>query len=366
MKLALPRMGNIEVVYDTLITDMGHELIEPPSTSKRTLDLGVRYSPEYCCLPLKIVLGNFIEALELGAEGLIMAGGWGPCRFGYYAQVQRDVLLDLGYKFKMIIVEIPRGNWKTFRENANLLRNGKSWFYMISQYRLAWQKILLMERLEQKVLVVRPREKTRGAASLAFKESISKIRKAKDLDTLKKIEQETLEIFNDITDLQKKILIKVALVGEFYISLEPFSNFHLEEKLGYLGVEVVRKNSIEAWIGPIVKLKIFKDSFKEEKDIEEAAYPYIAHSVGGEGQITVGNVVLAHEEGLDGAIQVIPFTCMPEVVAETILKKVSEDLNIPTLTLIYDEQTGEEGFNTRLEAFIDLLKKRRKKAVVLS
>jgi len=109
-----------------------------------------------------------------------------------------------------------------------------------------------------------------------------------------------------------------------------------------------------------MRLKIFKDSFKEEQEIEEAAYPYLAHSVGGEGQTTVGNVVLAHKEGLDGAIQVIPFTCMPEIVAETILKKVSEDLDFPTLTLIYDEQTGEEGLNTRVEAFVDLLKKRRK------
>ncbi|MDD3655973.1 MAG: CoA protein activase [Atribacterota bacterium] len=366
MKLALPRLGNIDVINETIITDMGHELAEVPPNSKKTLDLGVRYSPEYCCLPLKIALGNFIEALELGAEGLIMAGGWGPCRFGYYAQVQRDVLIDLGYDFKMIIMEIPRGNWMTLWDNINILRNGRSWSYMINQYRLAWQKILLMEKLENKVLQVRPREKKRGESSRALKESMIKIKKAKDLETLKQIEEDSLSKFKEITDFQKKILIRIALVGEFYVSLEPFSNHHLEEKLGYLGVEVVRKNSIEAWIGPIIRLKIFKDSFKEEKEIEEAAYHYLAHSVGGEGQTTVGNVVLAHREGLDGAIQVIPFTCMPEIVAETILKKVSEDLNFPTLTLTYDEQTGEEGLNTRIEAFIDLLKKRRKKVVMVS
>jgi len=366
MKLALPRLGNIDVINETIITDMGHELAEVPPNSKKTLDLGVRYSPEYCCLPLKIALGNFIEALELGAEGLIMAGGWGPCRFGYYAQVQWDVLIDLGYDFKMIIMEIPRGNWMTLWDNINILRNGRSWSYMINQYRLAWQKILLMEKLENKVLQVRPREKKRGESSRALKESMIKIKKAKDLETLKQIEEDSLSKFKEITDFQKKILIRIALVGEFYVSLEPFSNHHLEEKLGYLGVEVVRKNSIEAWIGPIIRLKIFKDSFKEEKEIEEAAYHYLAHSVGGEGQTTVGNVVLAHREGLDGAIQVIPFTCMPEIVAETILKKVSEDLNFPTLTLTYDEQTGEEGLNTRIEAFIDLLKKRRKKVVMVS
>lgn len=365
MKLALPRLGNISVINKTMITDLGHDLIEVPPNSKKTLDLGVRYAPEYCCLPLKIVLGNFLEALELGAEGLIMAGGWGPCRFGYYAQVQRDVLIDLGYKFKMLIIEIPRGNWKLLWDNVNILRNGRSWSYFIKQCRLAWQKILVMEKLENMVLPVRPREKERGASSRILQESMIQLKNADGYDDLKKIEEDTLSKFNDITDFGRKNIIKVALVGEFYVSLEPFTNHHLEEKLGYLGVEVIRKNSIESWIGPIMKLKIFKDSFKEEKDVEEAAYDYLAHSVGGEGQTTVGNVVLAKKEGLDGAIQVIPFTCMPEIVAETILKKVSEDLDFPTLTLIYDEQTGEEGLNTRVEAFIDLLKKRRKGAQIL-
>ena len=62
---------------------------------------------------------------------------------------------------------------------------------------------------------------------------------------------------------------------------------------------------------------------------------------------------------MDGAIQVIPFTCMPEIVAEIISKKVSDDLNFPVLTLIYDEQTGEEGLVTRLDAFVDLLKMKK-------
>ena len=367
MKLALPRLGNIDVINGTVLTDMGHELIETPPNSKRTMDLGVRYSPEYCCLPLKIALGNLMETLDLGAEGLIMAGGWGPCRFGYYAQVQRDILLDLSYKFKMIIVELPRkGSWKKLWDNINLLRNGRSWSYMLNQYRLAWQQVLLVEQLENKVLQIRPREKKRGAASRILSESLARIKLAKDEETLAKIKEETMSQFQDITNFRKKNQIRVAMVGEFYVSLEPFSNHHLEEKLGYLGVEVVRKNSIRAWIEPITKLHIFKESFKEEQEIEQAAFQYLAHSVGGEGQTTVGNVVLAHQEGLDGAIQVVPFTCMPEIVAETILKKVSEDLDFPTLTLTYDEQTGEEGLNTRIEAFIDLLKMRRRKGVKVS
>jgi Uncharacterized protein conserved in bacteria len=149
------------------------------------------------------------------------------------------------------------------------------------------------------------------------------------------------------------------LVGEFYTVLEPFVNHNIEEKLGYLGVEVERGVSVKPWITSIFNLNFLKGKHKEKNMIEEAAKPYLPISVGGEGQPTVGNIVLAAEKGFDGAIQVVPFTCMPEIVAETINKRVSDDLDFPVLTLIYDEQTGEQGLITRLEAFTDLLKSKK-------
>jgi len=50
---------------------------------------------------------------------------------------------------------------------------------------------------------------------------------------------------------------------------------------------------------------------------------------------------------------------MPEIVAESILPTIQKDYDIPILTLVVDEMTGEAGYLTRLEAFVDLLKKRR-------
>jgi predicted nucleotide-binding protein (sugar kinase/HSP70/actin superfamily) len=41
--------------------------------------------------------------------------------------------------------------------------------------------------------------------------------------------------------------------------------------------------------------------------------------------------------------------------------------NMPYLTITLDEQTGQEGLNTRLEAFVDMLKiKRAKKEAALA
>ena len=41
-----------------------------------------------------------IEALELGADTIIQFGG--GCRYGYYHELHRKILEDLGYNFKLI------------------------------------------------------------------------------------------------------------------------------------------------------------------------------------------------------------------------------------------------------------------------
>jgi predicted nucleotide-binding protein (sugar kinase/HSP70/actin superfamily) len=50
---------------------------------------------------------------------------------------------------------------------------------------------------------------------------------------------------------------------------------------------------------------------------------------------------------------------MPEIVSKSILPTISKDKNFPILTLIVDEMTGEAGYITRLEAFLDLLERRK-------
>jgi predicted nucleotide-binding protein (sugar kinase/HSP70/actin superfamily) len=360
MKITFPNLGNITpIAAKSLLLNLGHEVILPPPNTKRTLGLGVRYSPEYCCLPLKIVLGNFIEALEKGADTILMVGGWGPCRFGYYAEIQRIILKSLGYKFKMISLEVPHGNLIRMLRYLNLIKNKHALSSFIKAGKIAWNKLVIIEELEEEALKTRPREIKKGETSEILQRGLFLVDNTNSTEKLERIKQKIIEDFDKIRDPQKNNLIKIELVGEFYTALEPFVNHNIEEKLGYLGVEVERGVSVKPWITSIFNLNFLKGKHKEKNMVEEAAKPYLPVSVGGEGQPTVGNVILAAEKGFDGAIQVVPFTCMPEIVAETINKRVSEDLDFPVLTLIYDEQTGEEGLITRLEAFTDLLKSKK-------
>ena len=56
-----------------------------------------------------------------------------------------------------------------------------------------------------------------------------------------------------------------------------------------------------------------------------------------------------------------PFSCMPEIISRAILPTVSHDYDMPVMSLVLDEQTGEAGFQTRLEAFVDLLSRKKQK-----
>ena len=52
-------------------------------------------------------------------------------------------------------------------------------------------------------------------------------------------------------------------------------------------------------------------------------------------------------------------------MTQNIFPKMREDTNLPILTLIMDEQTGRAGYNTRLEAFVDLMRRKKMKTKIL-
>ena len=52
---------------------------------------------------------------------------------------------------------------------------------------------------------------------------------------------------------------------------------------------------------------------------------------------------------------------MPEIMSQNIFPAMRDDHNIPILTLVMDEQSGKAGYITRLEAFVDLMRRKKRK-----
>jgi predicted nucleotide-binding protein (sugar kinase/HSP70/actin superfamily) len=94
---------------------------------------------------------------------------------------------------------------------------------------------------------------------------------------------------------------------------------------------------------------------------ELLSIPHLTSFVGGHGRETIAETVDAGTNRVDGVVQILPFTCMPELVAQSILPDLSRRFNLPVLSLVLDEHSGAAGVTTRLEAFVDLLREKREK-----
>ena len=55
LKITFPHMGNAHIAIKALLAGLKLEVIPPPPITKRTMELGIKHSPEFACLPLKSV-----------------------------------------------------------------------------------------------------------------------------------------------------------------------------------------------------------------------------------------------------------------------------------------------------------------------
>ena len=161
-------------------------------------------------------------------------------------------------------------------------------------------------------------------------------------------------------DKNREVLY-VDVTGEIFLVCDQFSNQDIERELGKMGVQVRKSLTVSSFLKDAIIPKMFK---KGETHLERAnrlAKPYLMRDIGGDALECVSDVAYADERGIDGIIHISPFTCMPEIMSQNIFPSMRENVDIPILALIMDEQTGKAGYLTRLEAFVDLMRRRKRK-----
>lgn len=359
MKLTFPHMGNTYITAKALLEDLNIDYVVPPHNNKRALEIGTKYAPEMACLPLKINIGNFIEAHRQGADTILITGGCGPCRFGYYCEMHREILKDIGLNMDIVALEIPNNDIREFLSRIKRLTGGINPYKIIKAIANATQVAVAVDELERLCFKTRPREAVKGSTDRiykAFQQKVMQVRGSSGTKALiAAVKQELAGL--DMDPAARPL--KVGIVGEIYTTIDSYTSFEIQTILGRMGVEVDRKVTVSNWIVE----HMLKKGLHLPRDMKfaEAARPYLGAMIGGHAQETVGNAVLYAKNGYDGVIQIYPLTCMPEIVAESILPAVERDFDIPVLTLIIDEMTGVAGYMTRLEAFVDLLMHRRER-----
>lgn len=364
LKIAFPHMGTVYIAWALGLKNLGVEPFIPPYTNKNTLSLGAKNSPEAICLPYKLILGNFIEAIEGGTDYVAMITSPGICRLGEYGSSIKNALKDLGYDANYIELSLYDGI-KGMYNFAKELTGKNNPFLFLSAIYMTMRTIFVLDDLETALSYYRAREIKQGEAEKHFKQGLKLILETNSIKELKKAKMEALkEISKTQIDKNREIL-HVDITGEIFLVLDYFSNQDIEKELGKMGVQTRRSLTVGSFLKDAIIPKIFRKIMGTgETHLQRAfrmAKPYLMRDIGGDALECVSDVAWASEKGKDGLIHISPFTCMPEIMSQNIFPNMREDCNIPVLTLIMDEQTGKAGYVTRLEAFVDLMRRRKRK-----
>ena len=358
MPITYPHFGSLTYLMEIFLNELGrYDIVKPNKPSRRTAIIGSRHSPEFICTPFKIVLGTFMESIEAGAYELAMGGFQAHCRFGYYWPVLKMILEDLGYDFKFIIVDhLNPGDFlqvlkDEISDNFNLSQ-------VLKALRVVWNKFCCIELVDNLLTKYRAIELEKGSSELMAEKSYKLIIEEKGIRNIKNLKRKLPELFEKEVCVNAEINpLKVAIIGEIYVVLEPALNLGIHKRLNNLGVIVETPVSLRNYVDFEGVFNPFKKTHKET--ILKDAKRYLEHSCGGDAQASIGDTIYFKQKNWDGMIHLYPFTCMPEIISKSILPQISKEYDMPVLSLTIDEQTGEAGFQTRLEAFIDLLERKR-------
>ncbi len=359
-KISFPHMGTISYAWSAALRIIGCEPHIEPYTSKKALSLGTKHAPEAICLPYKLILGNFIEAIEGGADYVAMITSPGCCRLGEYGKCIANALTDLGYEAKYLELQLYDG----IKGMYNFLKtaSGKNNPLIFSRAILiAILKVFVLDELETLHSYYRAREIKQGDAEKHYHKALKYIDENDTVLGLRKAKKQVIEEMKKVEINPDKEVLNVDITGEIYVVNDEFSNQNIEKELGRMGVQVRRSLTVSSFLKDAIIPKIFRKGETHLQRADRLAKPYLMRDIGGDALECVSDVAYANERGIDGIIHLSPFTCMPEIMSQNIFPAMREDCEIPILPLILDEQTGRAGYITRIEAFVDLMKRRKRK-----
>lgn len=360
VKVAFPHMGTVCIAWAAALKKIGVEPFIPPYTSKKTLSLGTKHSPEAICLPYKLILGNFIEAIEGGADYVAMITSPGCCRLGQYGNSIENALVDMGYHARYVELSLYDG----IKGMYNVLKDisGKNDPILFARaINIAIRKMFLLDDLEENLAYYRAREINQGDADKHYAKALQYVKDVEHSRDLKRAKKLAFDEMKKVKIDPKKEVLNVDLTGEIYLVCDSFSNQNITKELGKMGVQVRRSLTVSSFIKDAIIPKAFRDGETHLQRANRMAKPYLMRDIGGDSLECVSDVAYANERGIDGIIHISPFTCMPEIMSQNIFPAMRENCDIPILPLIMDEQTGKAGYLTRLEAFVDLMRRRKRK-----
>lgn len=311
-------------LWKEFLTRLGAEVILSQPTNKKILDLGIRSALSEVCLPVKIFYGHVLSLSEqvdyilIPRMVCIERGAFFCPKMIGLPDMVRSSLQDLPTQLSPIIdVRQSYGTWKnSLMEVGKLITDNSS---EISRAFYDSWKIFQQNYLAN---ILEP--------NLLFKSSVQ----------------------NNISSNPRRdieIPVNIAVLGHNYLTNDSYVNMDLINKLKKMNVNVLTPEIVHPAIIKKQLKKLYKPIFWSlSRKVVGAAFYYF-------------------EKKVDGIIHLTSFECGEDsMVGELIHHQSQKYPDVSYTEFVFDEHSGEAGINTRIEAFLDMIRRKKRYEIGLT
>ncbi|MDD3453472.1 MAG: 2-hydroxyacyl-CoA dehydratase [Bacilli bacterium] len=355
--VSFPQMGNYYIPAKYLLSHiLDVNILDPVKITSKTIEIGTKYSPEFVCTPFKYTLGTLIENIEKKSNILIQAGG--GCKYGYYAELQEKIIKDLGYDviFINLVSQGKTDFKKIYHEFKKIDKNFNIWSSLYYLF-ITTKMIRYMDKIDNYIRHNIGFEIDKNDFKNTNQEMLNAFLKTKGFFDLFKIYKKYNKKIKKIKVNKPKECLKVGIIGELYTIMEPFSNYFLETELASMNIEITRFTNVH--------YLLFEKKYKIKKEMKRIK-KYIKYKMGADAADNIAHTKYLCDQKIDGIIHIKASFCTPEIGAMPIINKIAKEHDIPVLFFTFDANTSEVGIKTRLEAFHDMIERRKKNEKLLS
>ncbi|MHA1777213.1 MAG: acyl-CoA dehydratase activase-related protein [Promethearchaeota archaeon] len=315
-------------MWTTFFEQLGTSVVVSQKTNKTLKDVAVNIAPDEDCYSTKLYFGH-VMALKNKVDYLFIprfsSGGFGK---GHEKNVSCPKFIGLADVLRSLFPSLPeiiKPYYSTAKNNHGKLRFLKICFSIGSRFTKNPLKIIYAMKKALK----------------AQKEHFQKLHIS--IDELKKWERSEI-VLNEIPIVNEgDAPLKVAIVGHSYVLNDAFQSVGIIKKLTNHGVDYITSEQMP------------RELIEHQMDLLESNM-YFEY----EREILGTIMHFLESKTIDGILHLIIFSCGPDSINGELASRYSRrEPEVPLLQLVIDEHTGEAGLNTRIEAFIDMLRRRK-------
>jgi len=305
-------------LWSRFFENLGAEVVVSPPTNKSILDSGVKCAVDEACLPVKVYYGHVISL----------------CKKAEYIFTPRLVSIER----KAYICPKLMGLPDMIRWNVDNLP-----VIIDTVFDLSKKETALMTAVRETGRFFVSSDKLIDAAWADAEEYQKKYESQLSPERLPIDLIYHLETGKELARSNGNGDLFLAVVGHAYNIYDEYISMGLIRNLRKMGVRVITPDIIPVELSDHFAAKLPKRMFWTL------------------GKRLLGSVLnYIHENEIDGMLYVEAFGCGPDSMIEDLSQRyVRRSKTIPFQVLTLDEHSGEAGVLTRLEAFVDMIGRRR-------